>query len=186
MATTKTETRGTVPSVNMGKGPSGEDMPDFDKWDQIQTGFAPYWNPEEGAFCYGEVVAKDARDPEFVRYLIKAHATTKCSRGPKDDNGVAAEVVIVKPGETFSFSSYHALAMELDFQIHLRQTKNAIIPVMIKALRQSKTNTAGRTVWHWDVRNAPEHTPLLNQHRTSFMEMSDGGATRPALDDKSS
>lgn len=172
-----------APAVNMGKGPAGEDLPDFDKWDDIQIGFAPYWNAEAGAWCFAEVIAKDERNPEFVRYLMLAHTDTKCSRGPKDpETHKAEEDVVVKKGECFSVSLFYSLSRELDYQLYLR-TKGHNVPVRVEAKKQTKTSTAGRTVWQWSVKNDPVHTPILNQYRGEYAALAgEGTAARPQLE----
>ncbi len=165
------------PSVNVGKGPSGENLPDFDKWDKIQIGFAPYWHAEEMKFCYGEVIAKDARDPDFIRYLILAHADHDCRRGPQE----TGEEVKVRKGECFSISSWHSLSQELDYQLFLKEKGHEGIAVRILAEKKVPTSNAGRTVWQFDVRNDPKHTPMLNKHRGEYQRLVAGGEDRPQL-----
>jgi hypothetical protein len=173
-------------NIAMGKGPRGEDLPDFDKWDKIQTGFAPYWWPEMGKSCYGRVVAKDMRNPKFIRYLFIAGAEHDCRRGPKNDDvdaGAIGEPVIVKKGETFSMSVAHSLQDELDFQLYLMEKEEEDIYVRILAEKKTKTahESGARFVWHFDVRNDPKYTPLLTQNRSEFMRLKAGGEDRPQI-----
>jgi hypothetical protein len=177
MAATKTEAK---KGYNMGAGPDGKPLPDFDKWDKIQTGFAPYWHPEPGKFCFGRVVAKDARNPKFVRYLLVAACDHECRRGPKNDEsseGAVGEWVKVKAGETFSITDYHSVSDELDLQLFMLMKHDIQFPVRILAEKKKKTNhpEGNRSVWEFDVRNDPKFTPLLTKHRGEYMKLKASG-----------
>jgi hypothetical protein len=179
------------PVVNMGKGPRGEDLPDFDKWDKIQTGFAPYWWPEVGKWCFGRVVAKDIRNPDHIRYLMIAGAEHDCRRGPKNEDekaGAVGEAVVVKKGDTFSFSAPYSLADEMDFHLWLLANEQTEINIRVLAEKKTKTNhpSGSRFVWHLDVRNDPEFTPLLNSHRPKFLQLKGGGEDRPQIGESAS
>jgi uncharacterized protein affecting Mg2+/Co2+ transport len=185
MASTKTEA--AKKGYNMGAGPDGKPLPDFDKWDKIQTGFAPYWHPEQGKYCFGRVVAKDNRNPRFVRYLLVAECAHECRRGPKNedsDAGAVGEWVKVKAGDTFSITSYHAMSTELDYQLYLLEKFGAQIPIRILAEKKVKTahEDGNRTCWQFDVRNAPEHTKILTQHRGEYLRLVSGGEEREQLE----
>ena len=84
-----------------------EQISDFEKqilaqlegWEQVETGFPPYWKPVIGEIITCKVATLDARDESFVRYVLQCTRNAiKCSRGPTDD----AEEVMVRPGEFFT------------------------------------------------------------------------------------
>src|ERR1051325_10393128 len=77
-------------------------------WVDEQTGFPPYWSPVEGASFRGTVMARDNRDPDFHRYVIRSSTAIECAQGPADE----AEPVQVAPGELFSLSTYAALPLD--------------------------------------------------------------------------
>ncbi len=189
MATTKA-TAEARKGYDMGAGPDGKPLPDFDKWDKIQTGFAPYWHPEPNKYCFGRVVAKDIRNPKFTRYLLVAACDHDCRRGPKNEdatNGEAmGEWVKVKAGQTFSITDYHSISEELDLQLFMLMKYDIQFPVRILAERKKKTAhpDGNRTVWEFDVRNEPKHTPLLTKHRGEFLKLkaAEAGEEREQLE----
>lgn len=76
-------------------------------WGEEKIGYAPYWSPAEGACFRGIVLARDDRDPEFVRILMQATAPLVCYEGPV----VEAEEIQVALGEQFTVSAYAALPL---------------------------------------------------------------------------
>jgi len=146
------------PANATNKAPNGNaNEIDFSTWEEEQVGFAPYWNPEEGKFFVGTVVARDERDPEFLRYLIKAVVDTVCKRGPVDE----AEEILVRKGEFFSISVYHALAEPFDFILENFTARGVDIQMKLTAVKEAKTKTQGRTVWQWKMHLPPEHKKML-------------------------
>lgn len=145
-------------ATNKAPNQGAADPMDFSSWEEEQVGFAPYWNPEENKFFVGTVVARDERDPEFLRYLIKAAVDTQCKRGPVDE----AEEVLVKKGEFFSISVYHALAEPFDFILENFTSKGEDLLTKLTAVKETKTKTQGRTVWQWKMHLPPEHKKKLN------------------------
>lgn len=136
-------------------------IPDFSKWEEEQVGFAPYWNPETDKWFLGQVVSRDERDPEFVRYLVKAALDTPCKRGPVD----GAEEVLVKSGEYFSISVYYSLQGLFDAYLEM-----GIVPPVMKviAVKEVKTKKAGQTCWTWKVLISPDDKKRINTKRTEL------------------
>lgn len=182
----------TTPKNATNKAPVGgskaavsADLPDFDKWDDRQIGFAPYWAPEVGDWCYARVIARDDRNPNFVRYLLKAYKDTECRTGPK----LSGEPRIIRKGETFSMSVFTSLVDEFDFHVWLnKKAADKEIPIRIDAVRKTETATIDeetgekRKVWNWRVRVAPEHRLFLDKMMTEWKRLLEGGEERPALE----
>ena len=136
-------------------------IPNTDGWVTEQTGFAPYWNPVEGASFFGIVVEKDERDPEFVRYLMKAVCDTPCKTGSEDNE----EDVLVKAGDYFTVSVYFSLQGLFDFYL-----ENGINTVMkVTAKKQVPTKKTGRKVWQWQVQVSPKDKQLADRKRAELM-----------------
>lgn len=136
----------TAKNQNKNVDPNGD--PDFSTFTDEQIGFAPYWNPETGKEFYGALVARDERDPEFVRYLVMnlSNRPLACSRGPADN----AEEVLVQKGETFSISVYHQLREAFDFYLDVQSHKLMVVPMRLIA--QDKVKTASRNeVWRFKL-----------------------------------
>lgn len=156
MATTEK----TAPKNATNKAPNpatgANDEIDFSTWEEEQVGFAPYWNPEPGKFFVGTPVARDERDPSFLRYLIKAGMDTDCKRGPVDD----AEPVLVKKGEFFSVSVYYALAEPFDLMLEEIVSKGIDILAKVTAIKTAKTKEKN-DVWQWKMHLPPEHKKLM-------------------------
>lgn len=136
---------------------SVESSPSFEeryhKWTNHQVGFAPYWNPSAGDFFEGIIIARDDRDPSFVRYLVKATMPMKCKTGPKED----AETVDVAAGEFFTLSSYYQTERFFD-----KMLLSGVQPVIAcQAVAKRKTKESGRTVWTWKVVSDPRFDEQL-------------------------
>lgn len=143
------------------------EIPDFSKWEKEQVGFAPYWQPEPGQSIYGAPVQRDERDPDFVRYLVRAYMPIKCCRGPED----AREEVTVQPGELFTVSVYSSLAEPFNFLLENFVAAGKEIPMYLKAEKQVKTKKAGQTCWTWDMRFAPEVKKLVHAKRFELQQV---------------
>lgn len=126
---------------------------DFSTWEEVQVGFAPYWSPDENKSFVGFVVARDDRDPAFVRYLIQALEDTQCARGPVD----GAEPILVKKGEFYTVSVYHSLSEPFDFMLENFTAKGDPAPIRMTALKKVKTSTVGQTCWTWKMTMPPDY-----------------------------
>lgn len=121
-------------------------------WEQEETGgFPPYWSPAPGKTFRGIVIARDARDPEFVRYIIKATAAIDCATGPAD----AQDVVHVAAGQQFTVSAYAALQLD-DF---------AGVEVYVKAVGKREIKNGKQELWTFEVFVSPETKKLLASRR---------------------
>ena len=164
------------------------DLPDFTKWSALQIGYAPYWHPEAGKKFYGEIIAKDERDPEFVRYQIRnMKSQESCRRGPNNDDtskGAIGEEVAVPKGESFSISVYYALAEEFDYHLFYAQKTGRHVPLLVEALKTVKTK-AGQDCWQWRALVSPEDKRLLDGHRDEYRRLRNGETNetdRPSLE----
>jgi len=157
----KPDTKAAEKNASPGILLEGQEVPDFATWEELQVGFAPYWNPSPGAWFYGQIVEKDERDSDFVRYLVRAGTATACKRGPND----AAEEVTVKPGEYFSVSVYYSLRDTFD--IFLESGFRPFIRVL--AVKEVKTKTVGQTCWTWKVNIAPQDKKLFETAKMNLL-----------------
>lgn len=181
-------TTGKNPAPNKGTQAKAneEELPDFSKWTPLQIGFAPYWHPEPGKRFFGEIVQRDDRDPEFVRYLVKTHKTEECRRGPNNDDtakGAVGEKVIVNKGDTFSISVYYSLADEFDFHLFFAEKTGRHVPILVEALKTVKTK-GGQDVWQWRVLVSPEDKQALDGRRDEYrrFKTGEGDGGRPELE----
>lgn len=131
----------------------------FDTYEKEQTGFCPYWNPEEGAMFAGRVVGRDATDPDFVRYLIQAGVDVPCKRGSKRKE--TDEDVVVTKGDNFTVSVYYALKDKFDDYL----VSGRMPFVICKALKEIPTAKSGQTVWTWDLRLSAEDKKAMTEWR---------------------
>src|SRR4029077_3781914 len=96
------------------------DISQFSEWTTEQTGFAPYYEPEKGAWFAAIIRKCDMRDPNFIRYLMQASCMpVKCRRGPKPPEGIedTRPVVDVLPGQHFSLSLFYSMVENLNTYI---------------------------------------------------------------------
>ena len=127
----------------------------YHDWTKHQVGFAPYWNPSAGDWFEGIVMARDDRDPTFVRYLVKATMPMKCKTGPSD----SAETVDVAEGEYFTLSSYYQTELFFD-----KVLLSGVQPIIAcQAVSKRKTKESGRSVWTWKVNSHPKYDEQLKQ-----------------------
>ncbi len=106
-------------------------------FEDIPTGFPPYWVAAEGAKFMGVVVAQDDSDEEFTRIIIQATKPVKAYRGAGK-----AEAVTVNPGEFFTVSVYSNLNL-MPF---------AGLEVFVKCTGKIKADTPAGFVWGFDVK----------------------------------
>lgn len=136
-------------------------------YEEEQVGFPPYWSPEEGGQRFSGIpIARDDKDPEFVRYTLIADRVIHCKKGPAED----AEQVIVRPGERFSVSEYASLPLAELFGL----------PMMAVATHKSKTSTPGQSVWNWKLFLTPESKKQLHARRAEAAAMFENMTKKPA------
>jgi hypothetical protein len=159
MAKPKTSTN-TAPVDDQSAFPSGEGFEDE------QTGFPPYWNPSEGRKFYGRIMARDERDPEFVRYVVQASCKHVCRTGPADD----ATDCEVQTGENFTVSEYASLPLADYFGLE----------VLVTALKKRPIKGGKQDVWIFKLQVAPQTKALLMQRRAAQIQAKQNSASLPA------
>jgi hypothetical protein len=133
-------------------------------WEKVETGFPPYWKPEVGKFIAAKVCAVDARQPEFVRYILQAtRMPVTCARGPVD----GAEEVIVQPEEFFTMGEYASLDLTrfFDMEIFIKVTGTR------KLVGNEASHGVPRKLFDFDVRCSPEDKKKLNAMRAEEMKL---------------
>lgn len=174
----------TAPVVS-GVVAGAANSPDFDQWDDVQIGFAPYFHPMKGSFIVAAIIGKDARDPKFVRYQFKALQDTMCRRGPANDDaeeGDVGEDVLVKAGDTFSMSVYYSLSDEFDLHLWASAKSQQPIPVRVECSHKTKTKN-DRQVWNFKMKIPKTATALLQPLRDEWRQLKNGDvAARPQLE----
>ena len=131
---------------------------DFDvaQWESEQIGFPPYWNPGEGKKFLARVIARDERDPTFVRYVLQAQCKHLCQKGPADD----AEPCEVKAGEFFTCSVYAALPLSEYFGVVCLVTT-----LKKRKLAATAENPQKRDMWDFNLKVAPADHKMLAQKK---------------------
>lgn len=148
----------------MAKNQGKQEVKDFsdipEGWEEEATsGFPPYWSPGEGKSFRGRILARDVRDPNFIRYVVEASETTECVRGSGDD----AEPVMVEKGQQFTVSDYFALDLR------------SVLGLEIKATSTEKVRTkGGNDVWLWKLAMPPEARKILHARRAESAALFDG------------
>jgi hypothetical protein len=117
------DTKHQIVTDNAVNSPEVEEL--FAGGESVNLGFAPYWNPLEGARLAFVPLALDDRDPAFPRIICRALHSLRCQRGPK----VNAEKVTVEAGEAFTMSPYPTLHLESLFGIPVRVTFGKQVPI---------------------------------------------------------
>jgi hypothetical protein len=150
--------------------PGGEEIEEFDvsmfeaaqEWVEQQTGFPPYWNPVvdedsgKGNGFKAKVMARDERDPEFIRYVLQATMGLRCQNGPADD----AEEVLVKPGEYFTCGDYAALPLSDYFGEEV-----VVLTIRKRKLAANEKNPQKRDLWNFKILVSPETALRLEERR---------------------
>jgi hypothetical protein len=147
-------------------------MSDFEKqimsqlvgWEEIETGFPPYWKPEIGKMILGKVCVVDFRDPSFPRVVLQAtKVAIPCQRGPVE----GAEDVLVKPGEFFTMSEYAALNLGnyIDLEVAIKCVGERGVPA------DKTRNLPKRDMFEWKVWATPEAAKLLKQRSVEEMKL---------------
>lgn len=156
-------------SAKNSKSGSGEVIEEFDAsmfeaatdWVEQQTGFPPYWNPAisdegKGNGFAARVMARDERDPDFIRYVLQATKGLRCHNGPAED----AEEVLVKAGEYFTCSDYAALPLADYFGEEV-----VVITKGKRKLNPSERNPQKRDLWQFRILTSPETSMRLQARR---------------------
>jgi hypothetical protein len=162
--------------------PKADALPNFDEWTDEQIGFAPYWKPAPGKSFYGAPVAIDMRDPAFIRYQFMALDNIECQRGPADEEDPNAEKVVVKKGETFSVSVYHATRDLFDQYLQFSEETLKPVPVQVIAVKTVKTANQPKC-WQFRARTSPPMRLELDAWRAKnrkFLAVGTG-AERPQM-----
>lgn len=135
---------------------NSQDTPVFDAtkppdgWLEEATGFPPYWSPEINGGFRAVPLMIDLREPEFVRYVLRATVPVECWKGPSDE----AEGVTVQPGQTFTCSAYAAMRLDQYFGHE----------VMVYATGK-RDLTMGKKLWQFRVFVSPQTRKLLDAQR---------------------
>jgi hypothetical protein len=172
MAAKKTTTDATENTAVAAQGP----MSDYEAkilaaiqgWEADSVGFAPYLKVEGVGSCFfGKVCTVDARDPEFVRYIVECEKEPiKCQRGPVD----GAEEVWVQPGEFFTVSAYAGLPADryFDMSVFCKVKEVRKLPPNIGTGGNRKTVS---DFYVWDVLLSPENRKIVNARRADELKM---------------
>jgi hypothetical protein len=123
-------------------------------FEQQQTGFPPYWGPEHGKTFRGVVIERDDRDPEFMRFLLKATAPVACAQGPAEDQ----TEVQVKAGEFFTCSAYAALPLD----------RYVGCEVFVQA-KQKRDIKGGKEVWDFALFCSAETARLVADRQAKML-----------------
>lgn len=155
--------------------PFGAPTIDTTDWIDERFGFAPYWNPNEGESIVCKLVARDDRDPEFVRFLVEALAPTKCFTGPKED----AKPELVEAGQTFTLSAYYSVDQKFSEYMEL-----GVFPTLqLTAAEKIKLKKDPRkTVWKFTAKLHPDTAKQLSAARQAKALNGGNPAGRPALE----
>jgi hypothetical protein len=147
-------------------------MSDFEKqilaqlegWEQVETGFPPYWKPTVGECIVARVCVLDSRDEKFVRYVLQAtKAAIPCARGPVD----GAEEVVVQPGEFFTMGEYASLDLSrfFDMEVFIKVTGTR------KLAGNEDSNGVPRKLFDFKVMCSPADKARLNAMRADEMKL---------------
>lgn len=139
-------------------------MAQLEGWEEIETGFPPYWTPAIGKMLLGKVCVVDFRDPSFPRVVLQAtKVAIPCQRGPME----GAEDVIVKPGEFFTMSEYAALNLSnyIDLEVAIKCVGERLVPA------DKVRNLPKREMFEWKVWATPEAAKLLKARSLEEMKL---------------
>jgi|SRR5215472_14779384 len=133
----------------------GGEIEDLSQYEEEQaSSFPPYWQPGLGKGFVGRVVDLDARDPEFLRYVIEAAKPTICGIGPVS-NG---EVVTVGIGERFTLSVYKSLPLH-----HYMMLEDPIIVVCVGRL---PIKGRAQDMWRFRIKTSGrDHATLIDRKK---------------------
>jgi hypothetical protein len=139
-------------------------MAQLQGWEEIETGFPPYWKPDVGKMILAKVCVVDYRDASFPRIVLQAtKLSIPCQRGPVTD----AEDVIVKPGEFFTMSEYAALNLAnfIDFEVAIKCAGERFVPA------DKTRQLPKRDMFEWKVWTTPESAQLLKLRSIEEMKL---------------
>lgn len=156
-------------------GPATVDPNDFsnpEQWDKREVGFRPYFEADIGSSFAGVVQQKDLRDPDFVRYVIRALQDMTCFEGEKGADGKPQNPVSIKAGETFTVGNYKQIEGELDFYLWVLMTTGREIPFFAKVLSEGKVKSdPKKTVLKWELRAHPSVKGLLTEQFPKYQAL---------------
>jgi len=131
----------------------------------IATGFAPYWEPRDGAVIEIRPRMIDSTDPNFLRIICEnLGGDVECSTGPKDKDG-DAEPVAVHNGEDMTISWFAALPLEFALKDG--------VPLRVTALGKTKSGTTSdgkpKYLWHFRYETYPEDQKKIMSEKARAM-----------------
>lgn len=128
-------------------------------WKKISVGFPPYWKGSLGRAFRGQVLMRDDRDPDFVRYHIlnTAGKSLKCQKGPVDDE----EIIMVDPGDIFTVGGFAGLPLDTFFghEVVAQIVNERTLP------GNELSKNRPRSFYDFEVTVSPETQKLLRQQR---------------------
>jgi hypothetical protein len=133
-------------------------------WESVDTGFPPYWKPRMGECIVARVCTLDARNENFIRYVMQAtKVAIPCARGPVD----GAEEVVVNPGEFFTMGEYASLDLTrfFDIEVFIKVTGERKLP------GNADSNGVPRRLFEFDVRCSKEDHLKLKKMRDDDMKL---------------
>lgn len=128
-----------------------EDLSQYEE--QPTTVFPPYWKPLLGAGFIARVITCDARDPEFLRYVLEAAAPVMCRVGSaQQDNLVQVEI-----GEQFTTSVYRGLP--------LHEYMGLLDPIVVVCVGQRQVKGRPNDMWVFKIRTSTRDSATLAERR---------------------
>ena len=128
-----------------------EDLSTYEE--ERTTAFPPYWKPMLGFGFIARVVELDARDPEFLRYVLQsAQDELSCRQGRAD----ADSFVTVLKGEYFSTSVYRGLP--------LHEYMGLEDPIMVVCVGTREVKGRPNDMWIFKIRTSKrDHAQLAER-----------------------
>jgi hypothetical protein len=130
-----------------------DSLPEFQNFEEEQISLPPYLELKEvGQWFYAMPVFLDDKDPEFIRFIMKAEMPTKCQRGSrkKGEN----EPVLVNKDEFFTLSAYTGLPLD----------RYIGVPVLVKYIGDKDVGRP-QLMKEFSLKVSPEHKKMLNEDR---------------------
>lgn len=129
-----------------------------DSWDEQQTAFPPYWEPEIGGSFVASCQAIDRRDPAFVRIVWRAIEPLACKTGDKENQ----EDVLVGEGELFTTGMYAVFAsMTLD-EIYVG------VPMKVEVTGEKTSKSTGFNYFTFSCKTDPTFRNQIAERRKAF------------------
>ena len=143
------------------KANSKVDVDNTDSWDDVQTGFPPYFKVEEGKEFVARVVSYDDSDDKFKRTVLQALKPMICQRGPT----ASPTDVQLQAGDFFTISDYS----NLDLQPFIGSE------IKVYSIEKIEANTPAGFVWGFKVKE----NPVTKKARLD--RLSKGDASNPLM-----